>query len=161
MATAIDLTVDTATHPEPPRNASGTRRMPGPNSQTLNGSLDRPQTRVPEPRRSSIPDHRLAVMSRGLEQGGRQLAHRCQMRFRRNERDVAMPAALIASWTAWNEIDLGQVRGHLEQAVTDSVVRNDPRDCFVGIDELEAAVLSSVGHPGRARWDRITSIFLA
>ena len=51
-----------------------------------------------------------------------------------------MPAALIASWTAWNEADLGLIRSHLDLAVAESIEWNDPRDSFVGIDELEAAV---------------------
>ena len=51
-----------------------------------------------------------------------------------------MPDALVAYWTAWNEPDVDRVRGHLESAVTIDVEWNDPRDSFVGIDELEAAV---------------------
>ena len=61
------------------------------------------------------------------------------MKFRRNELDVPMPAALVAYWTAWNESDLDQIRGQ-DLAVTESIEWNDPRDSFVGIDELEAAV---------------------
>jgi hypothetical protein len=53
---------------------------------------------------------------------------------------VPMPAALVACWTAWNEAVLGLIRGHLDLAVTESIEWNDPRDSFVGIDELEAAV---------------------
>ncbi len=49
------------------------------------------------------------------------LAYRCPMRFRRNEWDVPMPAALIASWTAWNEADLGLIRSHLDLAVAESI----------------------------------------
>lgn len=63
------------------------------------------------------------------------------MRYRRKEWDIAMPDALVAYWTAWNELDIGLVRGHLERAVTPDVEWNDPRDSFVGIDELEQAVL--------------------
>gem|GEM_PF-1544518 len=62
------------------------------------------------------------------------------MRFRRKDWDVQMPAALVAYWTAWNESDLDRVRTHLASAVTSDVEWNDPRDSFVGIDELEAAV---------------------
>ena len=62
------------------------------------------------------------------------------MRFRRAEWDVAMPAPLVAYWTAWNEPDLERVGRHLAAAVTDDVEWNDPRDSFVGIAELEAAV---------------------
>lgn len=62
------------------------------------------------------------------------------MRFRRKDWDFPMPAELAAYWTAWNESDLDQVRGHLVAAVTTDVEWNDPRDSFVGIDELEAAV---------------------
>lgn len=51
-----------------------------------------------------------------------------------------MPASLVAYWTAWNEPDVESVRGHLEAAVEHDVVWNDPRDSFIGIDELEAAV---------------------
>lgn len=51
-----------------------------------------------------------------------------------------MPPALVAYWTAWNEADLHRVRAHLTAAVTDDVEWNDPRDSFIGIDELEQAV---------------------
>jgi hypothetical protein len=51
-----------------------------------------------------------------------------------------MPDALESYWTAWNEPDLERVRGHLASAVTDDVEWNDPRDSFVGIAELEAAI---------------------
>ena len=51
-----------------------------------------------------------------------------------------MPDPLVAYWTAWNEPDLTRSRSHLAVAVTDDVEWNDPRDSFVGIDELEAAV---------------------
>lgn len=53
---------------------------------------------------------------------------------------MPMPAALVAYWTAWNESDLSRVRAHLATAVTTNVEWNDPRDSFVGIDQLEAAV---------------------
>ena len=62
------------------------------------------------------------------------------MRFRRREWDVAMPDALVAYWTAWNEPDLERIGQHLARAVTDDVAWNDPRDSFVGIAELESAV---------------------
>jgi hypothetical protein len=51
-----------------------------------------------------------------------------------------MPAALVAYWTAWNEVDLERVLGHLVGAVTENVEWNDPRDSFVGIGELEGAI---------------------
>ena len=51
-----------------------------------------------------------------------------------------MPDALVAYWTAWNEHDLDQIRSHLVGAVTHDVEWNDPRDSFVGIDELEQAI---------------------
>ena len=51
-----------------------------------------------------------------------------------------MPDALVAYWTAWNECDLERIRSHLVVAVTDDVEWNDPRDSFVGIDELEQAI---------------------
>jgi hypothetical protein len=51
-----------------------------------------------------------------------------------------MPDALVSYWTAWNEPDLPRIRAHLATAVTDGVERTDPRDAFVGIDELEAAI---------------------
>jgi len=51
-----------------------------------------------------------------------------------------MPDSLVAYWTAWNERDLERVRAHLVLAVTDDVEWNDPRDSFVGIDELEQAI---------------------
>ena len=60
--------------------------------------------------------------------------------FRRRDWDVPMSGALVAFWTAWNENDLDEVRRHLEVAVTENVEWNDPRDSFVGIDELELAV---------------------
>lgn len=63
------------------------------------------------------------------------------MRFRRPEWDVSMPDALISYWSAWNEPELEQVRKHLVDAVTDDVEWNDPRDSFVGIDDLEAAII--------------------
>ncbi|MEM7338838.1 MAG: nuclear transport factor 2 family protein [Actinomycetota bacterium] len=92
------------------------------------------------------------------------------MRFRKAEWDVEMPPALVAYWTAWNETDLTRVPELLQAAVTPSVEWHDPRDSFVGIDELEAAVrrlrtskpdyrfvLASEidGHHGRLRyrWD--------
>ena len=51
-----------------------------------------------------------------------------------------MPDRLVAYWTAWNEPDLTCTRGLLVAAVTDDVEWNDPRDSFVGINELLAAV---------------------
>jgi hypothetical protein len=51
-----------------------------------------------------------------------------------------MPEALIAYWTAWNTRDLDRVRSLLDRAVTYDVEWNDPRDSFVGIDELERAI---------------------
>lgn len=51
-----------------------------------------------------------------------------------------MPDALVAYWTAWNESDLDLVPHHLASAVTDDVEWNDPRDSFVGIEALEAAI---------------------
>lgn len=62
------------------------------------------------------------------------------MRFRRAEWDVPMPVPLVAYWTAWNETDLEMVPDHLAGAVTDDVEWNDPRDGFVGVGELEAAI---------------------
>ena len=62
------------------------------------------------------------------------------MRFRRREWDVVMPDALVSYWTAWNEPELELIREHLVTAVTDDVEWNDPRDSFVGIAELEAAM---------------------
>jgi hypothetical protein len=51
-----------------------------------------------------------------------------------------MPEALVAYWTAWNTSNLDGVRGLLDRAVTDNVKWNDPRDSFIGIDELERAI---------------------
>lgn len=62
------------------------------------------------------------------------------MRFRRADWDVPMPDCLVAYWTAWNEADLTRVGGYLVAAVTVDVEWNDPRDSFVGISELEAAI---------------------
>lgn len=62
------------------------------------------------------------------------------MRFRKAEWDMAMPEALIAYWTAWNESDLDRVAKLLPAAVTGDVEWNDPRDSFVGRDELQAAI---------------------
>ena len=87
---------------------------------------------------------------------------------------MPMPAALVAYWTGWNEADLGLIRCHLDLAVTESIEWNDPRDSFVGIDELEAAVkrlrsskpeyvftiASEIDHHHdrlRYRWDMIRS----
>jgi hypothetical protein len=52
-----------------------------------------------------------------------------------------MPDVLVAYWTAWNEADITRIPDHLVGAVTDNVEWNDPRDSFVGIDELEQAIL--------------------
>ena len=85
-----------------------------------------------------------------------------------------MPDALVAYWTAWNELDVERVRAHLILAVTDDVEWNDPRDSFVGIDELEHAIrrlrttkpeysfaiASEIDHHHdrlRYRWDMIRS----
>lgn len=51
-----------------------------------------------------------------------------------------MPDALVAYWSAWNEPDVERIRSHLVGAVTEHVEWNDPRDAFVGIDELEQAM---------------------
>jgi hypothetical protein len=51
-----------------------------------------------------------------------------------------MPEALVAYWTAWNARDLDQIRRLLDRAVIPEVEWNDPRDSFVGIDELERAI---------------------
>lgn len=51
-----------------------------------------------------------------------------------------MPDPLASYWSAWNEPDCEQIRPHLERAVAENVEWNDPRDSFVGIDELEAAI---------------------
>ena len=72
------------------------------------------------------------MSSLGIYRGG--------MRFRQPEWDVAMPEALVAYWTAWNTRDLDQIRGLLDRAVIPEVEWNDPRDSFVGIDELERAM---------------------
>jgi hypothetical protein len=66
--------------------------------------------------------------------------YRRAMRMRLPEWDVPMPEALVAYWTAWNARDLDQLRGLLDRAVTPDVEWNDPRDSFVGIDELERAI---------------------
>jgi hypothetical protein len=62
------------------------------------------------------------------------------MRFRRRDWDVAMPDALVTYWTAWNEQEPERIRDHLVNAVAPDVEWNDPRDSFVGIAELEAAI---------------------
>lgn len=62
------------------------------------------------------------------------------MRFRLPEWDIEMPRALVNYWTAWNMLDLDAVPALLAQAVTTDVEWNDPRDSFVGIGELEAAM---------------------
>jgi hypothetical protein len=95
------------------------------------------------------------------------------MRFRLPEWDVRMPDPLVFYWTAWNEVDLELVPQHLARTVTEDVEWNDPRDSFVGINELEAtirelreskpgyrfAITSEVdGHHDRFRyrWDMIS-----
>jgi hypothetical protein len=62
------------------------------------------------------------------------------VRYRRRDWDVPMPDALCAYWTAWNEPDLDRIAEHVGLAVTDDVEWNDPRDSFVGVDELESAI---------------------
>jgi hypothetical protein len=62
------------------------------------------------------------------------------MRFRLPEWDVQMPELLVSYWAAWNERDMDLVPQHLALAVTEDVEWNDPRDSFVGIRELEAAI---------------------
>jgi hypothetical protein len=62
------------------------------------------------------------------------------MRFRLPEWDVAMPAALESYWMAWNEPEVKRISTHLAKAVTEDVEWKDPRDSFVGITELEAAI---------------------
>ena len=64
------------------------------------------------------------------------------MRFRLPEWDVRMPEPLVFYWTAWNEMDLDVVAQHLAHAVTEDVEWADPRDSFVGITDLEAAIRS-------------------
>lgn len=64
------------------------------------------------------------------------------MRFRLPEWDVQMPEPLVSYWTAWNEMDLDLVAQHLGRAVTEDVEWTDPRDSFVGITDLEAAIRS-------------------
>jgi len=51
-----------------------------------------------------------------------------------------MPDALVAYWTAWNESDPDLIGRWLSAAVSTDVEWNDPRDSFVGITELEAAI---------------------
>jgi len=51
-----------------------------------------------------------------------------------------MPEPLVSYWSAWNERDLDAIRAQLESAVINDVEWNDPRDSFVGIDELEQAI---------------------
>ena len=51
-----------------------------------------------------------------------------------------MPEPLVWYWTAWNELDVERVPGHLARAVTRDVEWNDPRDSFIGIEGLEAAI---------------------
>ncbi|HKX75111.1 MAG TPA: nuclear transport factor 2 family protein [Acidimicrobiia bacterium] len=62
------------------------------------------------------------------------------MRYRLPDWDIQMPEPLMSYWAAWNEIDLGRVPQHLAQAVTADVEWNDPRDSFIGVSELEAAI---------------------
>ena len=60
-----------------------------------------------------------------------------------------MPTPLVSYWSAWNEPDVGHVLRHLAHAVEDDVEWNDPRDSFVGIFELEAAIRRfRIGKPG-------------
>jgi hypothetical protein len=51
-----------------------------------------------------------------------------------------MPDALVSYWSAWNEPEVQRIRSRLVTAVTEDVEWNDPRDSFVGIAELEAAI---------------------
>lgn len=84
-----------------------------------------------------------------------------------------MPESLVSYWAAWNEMEIGLVTQHLARAVTEDVEWTDPRDAFVGIAELEAAIRSlRTSKPGyrfviasevdhhhdrfRYRWDMIS-----
>jgi hypothetical protein len=51
-----------------------------------------------------------------------------------------MPEPLVSYWAAWNETNVDLIARHLVSAVADDVEWNDPRDSFVGIGELEAAI---------------------
>jgi hypothetical protein len=63
------------------------------------------------------------------------------MRFRLPEWDITIPDSLLAYWTAWNETSLQRVPTHLENAVTEDVEWNDPRDSVMGRADLERLVL--------------------
>jgi SnoaL-like domain len=79
-------------------------------------------------------------MDRHVLFGRRWWGRRHAVRFRRSDWDIPMPDVLVAYWMAWNEPDLDKLRGHLESAVEADVTWNDPRDSFVGIDELERGI---------------------
>ena len=51
-----------------------------------------------------------------------------------------MPEAVVAYWSAWNEHDVQRVPDILARAVTANVEWSDPREAFVGIKNLAAAI---------------------
>lgn len=53
---------------------------------------------------------------------------------------LPMPDALVHYWTMWNEPDLDAIRGHLEKAVSESVLWSDPLHRHRGRDALEENV---------------------
>ncbi len=55
---------------------------------------------------------------------------------------TAIPAGLDHMLAAWNEHDLGAIRGHLNKALAANVVFADPDNFVVGVDEFEAMVVA-------------------
>lgn len=62
------------------------------------------------------------------------------MKFRKAEWDVEMPSALVTYWTMWNLAEVDGVRALIDACVIEDVEWCDPRDSFVGRDELELCV---------------------
>lgn len=54
--------------------------------------------------------------------------------------ELEMPEALRHYWAMWNETDIGLIRRHLDQAVSEDFLFVDPLHYHVGRDALEANV---------------------
>lgn len=51
-----------------------------------------------------------------------------------------IPPAFEHMMAAWNELDMTQIRGHLEKALAPTILFADPNYLVEGIDEFEAMV---------------------
>ena len=50
---------------------------------------------------------------------------------------AALPQSFKHLLAAWNESDLGQIRSHLDKAITPQIEFTDPNFCIRGIDAFE------------------------